>query len=131
MPEDRDALQAIAGQVSAALDSADLAAFEDLLDPAVTWGAPGDDAPACQSRKQVLAWYRRGRDAGVRASVTEVVVAAGALLVGLRVVGNEEAAERGGVTHRWQVLTVTGGRIVDIRGFDDRRAAAQQAGLPR
>jgi hypothetical protein len=63
--------------------------------------------------------------------VTEVVVAAGALLVGLRVVGNEEAAERGGVTHRWQVLTVTGGRIVDIRGFDDRRAAAQQAGLPR
>jgi ketosteroid isomerase-like protein len=115
--------------MTVALDSADVAGFEGLLDPNVRWGAPDDDTPSCQNRNQVLAWYRRGREAGVRATVTEVVLADDALLVGLRVVGNEDAAGQGGEALRWQVLSVAGGRVVDIRGFDDRVAALQRAGL--
>src|SRR5437763_16718572 len=110
---------AIAERVEAALRSADLDAFTELLDPDVKWGAPDDDAPSCQNRKQVLSWYQRGRDNGVRADVTEVVPADNRLLVGLRVRGNPAAAAAGDAVERWQVMTIRGGRVVDIRAFDD------------
>jgi hypothetical protein len=58
-------------------------------------------------------------------------VADDSLLVGLSVVGNDDEAGQGGEALRWQVLTVAGGRIVDIRGFDDRDLAARRAGLQR
>jgi hypothetical protein len=119
--------EVIARQVKAALEAADVSAFSDLLDPHVRWGAPDDPVPPCQTRDQVLTWYQRGRDDGVRASVTEVVVGDDKLLVGLRVVGR--AAEDEPVD-RWQVLTLGGGLVVDIRGFDDRGEAAARAGVP-
>jgi hypothetical protein len=68
-------MEGLAQQVRGALSSADLSAYRDLLDPNVHWGAPDDLTPSCQNRDQVLAWYRRGRDAGVRATVSEVAVA--------------------------------------------------------
>ena len=134
MPEQVAAMELVAGQVSAALEAADLPAFSDLLDPHVRWGAPGDPSPACQNRAQVLAWYERGRERGVRAHVCETVVAGDRILVGLRVIGNRAgrnraAAGSGGEAERWQVLTVHGGRIVDIVGFDERSEAAARAGL--
>jgi ketosteroid isomerase-like protein len=61
--------------------------------------------------------------------VTEVVVGDGALLVGLRVTGTEEAPETGGIAERWQVLRIRDGRVVDIRGYPDRTEAATQAGV--
>ena len=64
------------------------------------------------------------RAAGARAVVTEVTAGAGTLLVGLEGTGAPAAREVGGAAERWQVLTLRGGRIVDIRGFDDRAAAA-------
>jgi ketosteroid isomerase-like protein len=131
MPEDREALAALAGQVREALGSTDPAGFSDLLDPNVRWGAPDDNVSGCHNRKQVLAWDRRARDAGVRVTVTEVEVADDSLLVGLSVVGNDDEAGQGGEALRWQVLTVAGGRIVEIRGFDDRDLAARRAGLQR
>jgi ketosteroid isomerase-like protein len=123
------ATERIAQQVVAALAAADLSAFSDLLDPRVRWGAPDDPSPPCQSRSQVLAWYQRGRDAGVRATVCETVAAGDRILVGLRVAGPQSAPEPGGEANRWQVLTVRDGRIVDIVGFDERRDAAARAGL--
>jgi hypothetical protein len=36
----------------------------------------------------------------------------------------------GGTARRWQVLTLRGNRIADIRGFEDRTAAAVRAGGP-
>ena len=72
---------------------------------------------------------RRGA-AGVRAVVTEVTAGTGTLLVGLEVTGTPAAREAGGAAGRWQVLTVKGDRIADIRGFDDRATAAARAGVP-
>jgi ketosteroid isomerase-like protein len=120
----------LATVVKVALESGDLETFRELLDPNVRWGAPDDPAPSCQNRDQVLAWYRRGRAAGVSASVFEVVVGQDALLIGLSVVGNAGAQEAGGSVERWQVLTVRDGRVVDIRGFEDRQGAAVRAGVP-
>jgi ketosteroid isomerase-like protein len=122
---------ALAGRVRSALESGDLDAIRDLLDPGARWGAPeGPGDLDCRNRDQVIAWWARARAAGTRAAVTEVSAGAGALLVGLEVTGTPAAHEAGGAAGRWQVLTVRDGRITDIRGFDNRAAAAARVGLP-
>ncbi len=110
----------IAAQVRMALVAEDPSAFAELLDPDVTWGPPGASNPGCKNRNQVLAWYQRGREAGVRGSVFDVEVLGDRLLVSMSVRGTENARERGGAALRFQVLTVRNGRIVDIVGFDDK-----------
>lgn len=118
------------GRVRSALESGDLDAIAELLDPRARWGAPdGPDDADCHNRDQVIAWWARARAAGARAVVTEVTAGAGALLVGLEVTGTLAAREAGGTARRWQVLTVRGDRIADIRGFDDRTAAAARVGV--
>lgn len=117
-------------RVTLALESGDLDAIRDLLDPDARWGAPeGPHEADCQNRDQVVAWWASARAGGARAVVTEVTAGAGTLLVGLQVTGTEAAREAGGAVDRWQVLTLRGDRIVDIRGFDDRTAAAARAGV--
>jgi len=134
MPDDASAATepaALAGRVRSALESGDLDAIRDLLDPGVRWGAPeGPGDFDCRNRDQVIAWWARARAAGVRAAVTEVSAGAGTLLVGLEVTGTPGAHDAAGAVGRWQVLTVRGGRIADIRGFDNRAAAAVRAGVP-
>jgi hypothetical protein len=118
-----DTIEETAALVRRALATEDLEAFAGLLDLAVTWGAPGATNPTCKSRDQVLAWYQRGRDAGVRGSVYDVEVLGDRLLVSMSVRGTENAQERGGAALRFQVLTVRSGLIVDIVGFDDKTEA--------
>jgi ketosteroid isomerase-like protein len=117
----------LAEKVRKALASEDLSAFSELLDPDVTWGAPGARNPSCKNRNQVLSWYQRGREAGVRGSVFEVDVIGDRLLVSMNVHGTEDARQRGGTALRFQVLTVRDCRIVDIVGFDDKAQALSHA----
>lgn len=123
MPDQRPGAGAIVERLRTAMETPDLSAFSDLLDPNVTWGAPGDPSPECQNRAQVLAWYQCGRDAGIRARVLEIVAVGDGLLVGLSVTGTDPALLRNGAGERWQVLTVAGGRIVGILGFEKREDA--------
>jgi hypothetical protein len=113
----------LAEQVKRALVAGDASAFADLLDPAVTWGAPGARNPTCKNRNQVLSWYQRARESGVQGSAFDVQVIGDRLLVSLSVRGTDGARERGGTALRFQVLTVCGGRIIDIVGFDDKAEA--------
>ena len=69
------------------------------------------------------------RDAGGRATVTEVLIGRETLLVGLRVSGTEAARAHGGATERWLVLTVGNGLVVDIRGYERRPEAVAGAGV--
>lgn len=134
MPEDAIAAEqpaGLAGKVRSALESGDLDAVRDLLDPGARWGPPEGPGDAdCRNRDQVIAWWARARAAGGRAVVTEVAAGPGTLLVGLEVTGTPAAREEGGTARRWQVLTVSGGRVTDIRGFGDRTEAAARAGVP-
>ena len=134
MPDDASATGVPAGlteRVRFALETGDLDVIRDLLDPGARWGAPeGPNDYDCQNRDQVIAWWSGARAAGARAAVTEVTAGAGALLVGLEVTGIPAADEAGGAVERWQVLTLRGGRVADIRGFDDRAVAAARAGVP-
>lgn len=113
----------LAEQVRMAMVAGDVSAFADLLDPDVTWGAPGARNPTCKNRDQVLNWYQRAQESGVRGSAFDVEVMGDRLLVSLRVRGTEGARERGGTALRFQVLTVRDGRIVDIIGFDAKADA--------
>ena len=133
MPDDAAAKEpaALAGRVRSALESGDLDAIWDLLDPGARWGAPQGPGDAdCRNRDQVIAWWASARATGARAVVTEVPAGPGTLLAGLDVTGTPAAREAGGTAQRWQVLTVSGDRITDIRGFDDRTEAAVRAGVP-
>jgi hypothetical protein len=134
MPDNASAVGDPAGlaeRVRLALESGDLNAIRDLLDPGARWGAPGGPHETdCQNRDQVLAWWASARATGARAVVTEMSAGAGTLLVGLEVTGTPAALEAGEAVTRWQVLTLRSDRIVDIRGFDDRAAAAARAGVP-
>jgi len=123
MATDLGQMEQIAGQVQAALQTADLAGYRELLDPNVTWGAPDDMKSGCQNRDQVLAWYRRGRAKGVRANVTETIVHNDKILVGLSIIDEQSPSESGDRANRWQILTVKNGLVVDIRGFEERDAA--------
>ena len=118
-----EGIDEVAGLVRNALAAEDLSAFTELLDPGVTWGAPGARNPSCKNRDQVLAWYQRGRDAGVRGSVYDVEVLGDRLLVSMSVRGTDNASDRGGAALRFQVLTVRSGKVVDIVGFDDKSEA--------
>ncbi len=134
MPDDASAAEesaALAGRVRSALESGDLDAIRDLLDHSARWGAPEGPGDAdCRNRGQVMAWWASARAAGARAVVTEVTAGRGTLLVGLDVTGTPAAREAGGTAQRWQVLTVSGSRITDIRGFGDRTEAAARADVP-
>ena len=101
---------------------AELEKLAELLDPDVTWGAPGDPSPSCQSRQQVLSWYRRAKAAGRRAQVLSVTTHGEGILVAVTSTPDEA------VTMRWQVLQVAGRRITDIRGFEDEDSAQAAAG---
>ena len=113
-------VEVVAARVGEILESNDQDRFADLLSPDVQWGAPGDAAPACQNRNQVLKWYAKGRQAGRRvAKVTEVEVHGNAVLVGMCLEGEGE---------RWQVLRVGPEGVSDIRGFEGRAQAAMELG---
>ncbi len=127
MPDSPDSVAGIADQLRVALGPADLSEFAHLLDPEVRWGSPGDPSPSCQSRQQVLAWYERGRDSGMRARVADLEILGDRILVKLVLTGTDDARERGGRAIRWQVYTVRDGRIVDIVGFDQRGEATDYA----
>ena len=124
MPPDPSPAAAIVDQVRAALESPDPSRLRALLHPDVRWGAPDDASPSCQNRDQVLAWYQRGHEAGVRAHVTAADAHGDRILVAMRVTGARGAERLARAVDRWQVLTVRDGRIADIRGFD-RRADAE------
>ncbi len=127
MMEGTGPLQELALRVKLALENGDIDALSDLLDPDVTWGPPGDPSPPCQNRRQVLAWYEKGKKAGARAQVREVSTLGGRILVGLLVSDPRGAEQEGGGFDRWQVLTVHDGRVTDIVGFDQRADAVAWA----
>ena len=128
MTDTTHSMDEVAALVRRALAAEDLLAFAELLDPHVTWGAPGALNPSCKNRTQVLRWYQRGRDAGVRGRVYDLEVIGDRLLVSMSVTGTDNAHDRGGTALRFQVLTVQRGRIVEIVGFDDRGEALSYAG---
>jgi hypothetical protein len=106
----------IARHLEAAYREADLELLASLLHPRVRWTG------LCNSSEQVLDWYRRLAE-GTVATVTSVEVDRDAVVLGLAVSGIPDGARPAPPQHRYQVFTIDGAQIVEIRGYPDRRSA--------
>ena len=118
--------KAVLDRIRAAFDLGEIDSFAALLAPDVTWGAPGSTNPPCKRDRDVLKWYQRGFDRGVRGRVVEVSPFGDNVLVGMMVSGSSTAGT-GGEVERWQVLAPSEGLVEDIRGFENRASAVATA----
>lgn len=116
-----DTMNQVAEEVRRALAAEDPSPFVELLDPDVTWGALGD--PGCRNRNQVMAWYQRGREAGVRGTVLDIEVTGDRLLVSMTVRGRDGASGDGEGAPHFQALWIRNAKIAEIVGFDDKAEA--------
>jgi ketosteroid isomerase-like protein len=114
-------MESLAAHVRYAMEAADLDEMRELLAPNARWGAPEQDVPTCRNATEILSWYERARDNGVRAEITEIAVVGTTILVGLKILANPPTKAK--VNTRWQVLSVADGRVTEIRGYE-RRAEA-------
>jgi hypothetical protein len=107
------------------MEAVDLTVMEELLAPDARWGAPEQDVPACRNAKEILAWYEMARDNGIRADITETVVIRDNILVGLKVIATGDVKSK--PVTRWQVLKVENGLVTELRGYERRGDATEQA----
>jgi hypothetical protein len=113
-------MELLAARVRYAMESIDLEEMGELLSPNARWGAPEQDVPTCRNAREILAWYDVARENGVRADITEVVVVGEGLVVGLKILATREGPSKSKNATRWQVLSVQGGLIAEIRGYESR-----------
>jgi hypothetical protein len=118
----------VAARLRPAFESADVAAFGEVLDENVRWGGEDETPETCHTRAQVLERLAKQRAAGMRTQVLEVVPGAEAVLVGFDV---KWPVSEGFTRQRtvYQVMKVRDRHVVDIRGYGSRAEAAAQAGL--
>jgi len=119
-------MDVLATQVRHALESADLTVMGELLAPDARWGAPEQKVPTCRNSQQILQWYEAGKNMGVRADVTEMVIIDTNIVVGLQMHARPDASNAANDV-RWQVLSVEDGRIAEIRGYETRHEATEFA----
>ena len=102
--------EAVAGRLTAALETQDASAIFHLLDPDVRWGPEEETPNTCHNRAQAMAWFARLAAAGTSATVAGVEVDGDRILLTLDVTDPVRGNHR-----RRSQYTVEGGRIVDIR----------------
>jgi ankyrin repeat protein len=107
----------MARHLEAAYRDRDLDVLASLLHPDVSWTG------ICRNSEQVLDWYRGLLADGTLAAVQSVEVDRDAVLLGLSVALPAEGARPAPPQPLYQVFTVDGAQIVDIRGYPDRASA--------
>jgi len=122
--------QDVADQLTAALETGDAHLMEPLLDPAARWGGEQETEETCHSRGDVLTWYRRLYDSGVRVEVTDIVVRERSVVLSMALTGSK-TGPRGqlpDLVH--QVFHLEAGLVIDIRGYPQREDALAWADTP-
>jgi ankyrin repeat protein len=114
----------IAGHLQVACRDSDLDLLGSLLHPEVHWTG------LCHDRAEVLDWYRMLVAAGTTATVRSVQVSGDAVVLGLTVTRQAEGARPAPPQRLYQVFTVDGEQIVEIRGYGDLDSALAEAGGP-
>lgn len=117
-----DTVEAVAQRLRAAFESGDLSTLAPLLRADVRWGGEEETPETCHSRADVLAWYGKAAEAGIRATVTETLSGTDAVLLGLRVTGRDPVRTRRGQLV-YQVFRIADGQVADIRGYPNRDEA--------
>jgi ankyrin repeat protein len=107
----------IARHLEAAYRDRDLDLLASLLHPQVSWTG------ICRNSQQVLDWYRGLLADGTLATVQSVEVDRDAVVLGLSVALQAEGARPAPPQQLYQVFTVDGAQITDIRAYPDRASA--------
>ncbi len=111
----------IARHLEAAHRDRDLGLLGSLLHPQVQWTG------LCRDSKQVLDWYRALIADGTEADVHSVEVDRDGVVLGLAVTHKAEGTRPAPPQQLYQVFTVDGSQIIDIRGYPDRHSALTRA----
>jgi ankyrin repeat protein len=114
----------IARHLETAFRDGDLDLLGSLLHPQVRWTG------LCRDRGQVLDWYATLLAEGTTATVRSVQVDRDAVVLGLTVARPAEGARPAPPQQPYQVFTVDGAQIVDIRGYGDRASAFARGSGP-
>lgn len=120
--------QSTAEKLRVALEEGDEDLLASVLDPAVRWGGDQETPETCHGRVEVIAWYRGLREAGVSATVEEVIDRGDAVVLGLVLSLPDTGLASELPTVVFQVHRVTDGKVVDIRGYPERGEALRFAG---
>jgi ankyrin repeat protein len=107
----------IARHLEAAYHGLDLDLLASLLHPEVHWTG------VCSNSAQVIDWYRGILADGTVATVQSTEVDRDAVVLGLALARQAEGARPAPLQRLYQVFTVEGAQIVDIRAYPDRRSA--------
>jgi ketosteroid isomerase-like protein len=110
-------------RLRSAFETRDLDALAPLLADDVRWGDDDDHPRTCRNAQQVVSTFARAMD-DAEATITEMVEGTNGILCGLDVHWRD-----GRQVELFQVFLLRDGRVAEIRGYDDRRSAAQAAGL--
>jgi ankyrin repeat protein len=110
----------IARHLKAACRDLDLELFASLLHPQVRW-------VTCGTRDEVLDWYRQLVAAGTTATVHSVEVDGDSVILAMTMAWGADGARPGPQERVYQVFTVAGAEIVQIRSYPDRRSALAHA----
>jgi Ankyrin repeats (many copies) len=117
----------IARHLETAYRNRDLGLLGSLLHPQVQWTG------LCTNSEQVIDWYRGLIADGTVADVHSVEVDRDAVVLELAVARKAEGARPAAPQHLYQVFTLAGSQIIDIRAYPDRHSALtrDQAGAAR
>ena len=107
----------VARHLETAYRDQDLELLGSLLHPDVTWTG------LCHNKAQVIDWYRGFQAEGTIATVNSVEVDRDAVVLGLSVSRRAEGARPAPPQQLYQVATIDGGEIVDLRFYPDRSSA--------
>ena len=107
----------IARHLEAAYRDLDLGLLGSLLHPQVHWTG------VCSNSAQVIDWYRGVLADGTMPTVQSAEVDRDAVLLGLTLTRQAEGARPAPPQQLYQVFTVDGAQVIDIRGYPDRHSA--------
>src|SRR6266702_2453545 len=107
----------IARHLEAAYRDLDLDLLGSLLHPQVHWTG------VCSNSAQVIDWYRGVLADGTMPTVQSAEVDRDAVLLGLTLTRQAEGARPAPPQQLYQVFTVDGAQVIDIRGYPDRHSA--------
>jgi hypothetical protein len=112
----------IARHLETAYRDSDLELLGSLLHPDVRWSG-------CTDKAQVLDWYRGFQAEGTIADVNSVETDRDAVVLGLSVSRRADGARPAPPQQLYQVFTIDGAEIVDIRFYPDRARALDRNAL--
>jgi ankyrin repeat protein len=115
-------LAEVARHLEAAYRDSDLELLGSLLHPDVRWSG-------CTDKAQVLDWYRGFQAEGTIADVNSAEVDRDAVVLGLSVSRRADGARPAPPQQLYQVFTIDGPEIVDIRFYPDRASALDRNAL--